>query len=300
MEEHIHSQGACLQAFTRDNLTDSSRNMIFSVTNPNKSGIVRVVFDTAAECVGTSLNNHLFQGSHSNSLQCPLKVSAGQQGPRKRSRLLAAAVVEWKYMYRSPTWRACEDCPYLQYWRVGNDNKDFDPVALETSQLNFFVDKILKSVPTPGETTQVASQLVELWYVASMTLSSSAMIIKCWLRYLWIAGPSLNLDVDVLPVNQALGVNVEDRIIWIQRSRWRQTKHNEWRGINDFLSLWPLTFGTVMLTAKQIIQILWQHKVLRGLPRSKSNKWLHSRQTLCLKSRPSCSITLCTFHAISV
>lgn len=70
-----------MQAFTRGILTDRGTRIWdlthFSVTNSNKSGRVRVVFDTAAEYVRISLNKNLFQGSDSNSLH--FKVSTGQQ-----------------------------------------------------------------------------------------------------------------------------------------------------------------------------------------------------------------------------
>ena len=138
--------------------------------------------------------------------------------------------------------------------RTANDNvKDFDAVTVDTLQRNFYVDNCLKSVHTPDAAIQLASQLVELCARGGFNLTkfmSNDHQVLAKIPVEKRATPSLDLDLDELPVNRFKVVDLD--------------KPNTMRGVLSTISsvFDPLNFAApVMLPAKQIMQILWRRKV---------------------------------------
>ena len=207
-----------------------------AVFNPQKPGKIRVVFDCSAKFRGTSLNDQLLQGPDlTNSLV----------GVLTRFREEAVAFMsDVEAMFHQVRVRP-SDCDALRFlwWpdgkldqppkefqmtvhlfggasspscanfalrKTAEDNKEeFDPVAIETVQRNFYVDDCLKSVNTEKEAIQLANQLRELLAKGGFRLtkwvSNSREVINS-LPESEIAASVKDLDLEKLPVERALGV----------------------------------------------------------------------------------------------
>ncbi|XP_044174376.1 uncharacterized protein LOC122958005 [Acropora millepora] len=210
-----------------------------AVTNPNKAGKIRVVFDAAASYKGTSLNDQLVTGPDLlNSLV----------GVIMRFRLHAVAmiaVIETMFFQV----RVIEkDQPSLRFlW--GGPNRDHPPDVYQMQAMifcakssptsanyclkrtaidnqrdfyilrDFYMDDLLKSLPSEDDTAELTLQLIELFarggFRLTTFMSNSRYVLfqlppKDILSTPGISQP-FDLDLDSLPVERALGVlwNVE-------------------------------------------------------------------------------------------
>ena len=79
-----------------------------------------------------------------------------------------------------------------------HNEKDFDAITVQTLLRNIYVDDLLKTVPTPATATEGGFNLTKSMsndrnVLAQITVEKRAV-------------PALDLDLDELPVNRAIGV----------------------------------------------------------------------------------------------
>ena len=215
------------------------------MTNPNKPGKIRVVFDAAAPYKGTLLNDQLVTGPDLlNSLV----------GVIMRFRLHAVAMIadietmffqvrviekdqpSLRFLWRGPNRDRPPDVYQMQAMIFGAkssptsanyclkktaiDNKaTCSEEAVGTVLRDFYMDDLLKSLPSEDEAAQLALQLIELLsrggFRLTKFMSNSRNVLaqlppKDILRIPGILQP-FDLDLDSLLVERALGVlwNVE-------------------------------------------------------------------------------------------
>ena len=215
------------------------------MTNPNKPGKIRVVFDAAAPYKGTLLNDQLVTGPDLlNSLV----------GVIMRFRLHAVAMIadietmffqvrviekdqaSLRFLWRGPNRDRPPDVYQMQAMIFGAksrptsanyclkktaiDNKaTASEEAVGTVVRDFYMDDLLKSLPSEDEAAQLALQLIELLsrggFRLTKFMSNSRNVLaqlppKDILRIPGILQP-FDLDLDSLLVERALGVlwNVE-------------------------------------------------------------------------------------------
>ena len=297
----------------------------FPVTNPNKPGKVRIVFDAAAEYAGTSLNNNLLQEP-----DCTNSLVGVLLRFRQDNSVIVADIESMFHQVkvreedqdslRFLWWNGSTDDHPEEYVmtvhilgaadspcaanstlkRTADDNeRDFDAVTVDTLRRNFYVDDCLKSVPTPDAAIQLASQLVELCAKGGFNLTKFMSNDRQVLAKIPVekrATPSLDLDLDELPVNRALGVrwNIETDTFGFKVVDL--DKPNTMRGVLSTISsvFDPLNFAApVMLPAKQIMQTLWRRKAPWDQPISgeilmKWEKWKRYLPLLENVSVPRC------------
>ena len=205
-----------------------------AVTNPNKPGKIHVVFDAAAPYKGTSLNDHLVTGPDLlNSLV----------GVIMRFRLHAVAMIadietmffqvrvikkdqpSLRFLWRGPNRDRPPDVYRMQAMIFGAkssptsanyclkktaiDNKaTCSEKAVSTILRDFYMDDLLKSLPSEDETAQLALQLIELLsrggFRLTKFMSNSRNVLaqlppEDILRSPGISQP-FGLDLDSLPV----------------------------------------------------------------------------------------------------
>ena len=266
-----------------------------AVTNPNKPGKIRVVFDAAAPYKGTSLNDQLVTGPDLlNSLV----------GVIMRFRLHAVAMIadietmffqvrviekdqpSLRFLWRGPNRDRPPDVYQMQAMIFGAkssptsanyclkktaiDNKaTCIEEAVSTVLRDFYMDDLLKSLPSEDEAAQLALQLIELLSRGGFRLTkfmSNSRNVLAQLPLKDILGsPGISqpfdLDLDSLPVERALGVlwNVEQDTLEIKvvPKQLAPTK----RGILKQTSTIFDPLGLVapfVLRAKLILQELWR------------------------------------------
>ena len=301
----------------------------FSVTNPNKPGKLRIVFDAAAECEGTSLNKNLLHGPDcTNSL-----VGVLMRFRQENNTVVADIESMFHQVKVQPDdhdslrflwWSESVDEPPEDFVmtvhifgaadspcsanstlkRLADDNqKDFDPITIETLRRNFYVDDILKSVPTPSEAIRLAEQLEELCARGGFNLTKFMSNNRQVLAAIPIekrAAPTLDLDLDELPTDRALGIQWDVESDTFGFKVTNLNKPDTMRGVLSTISsvFDPLNLAApAMLPAKQIMQTLWRRKLpwdqpLDGEILEKWKKWKSSlpllqnfRITRCYFSR---------------
>jgi len=255
------------------------------VLNPNKPEKVRVVFDAAAEYGGTSLNNNLLQGPDCTNNLVGVLLRFRQDH--------TAMVADIESMFHQvkvreqdqdslrflgwdggtnedpegnvmtvhifgPTDSPCSANSMLK--RAADDNEnDFDPTTLETLRRNAYVDDVLRAVPTSEKAIKLSNQLTELCARGGFNLTKFLSNDRRVLAEIPVekrAAPSLDLDLDELPVNRALGIrwNIEADTFGFRVLDLN--KPNTMRGmLSTIASVFdPLNFAAlVMLPAKQIM-----------------------------------------------
>jgi hypothetical protein len=263
------------------------------VMNPNKPGKVRIVFDAAAEFEGTSLNKALLQGPDSTNNLVGVLLRF-----RQENTALAADVESMFHQVRVPEqdqqalrflwWTNGYDNPPDVYVmqvhifgatsspcivnstlrRTADDNsKDFTAEAVKAVKTNFYVDDGLPSTNGSASAISLAKELIELLQRGGFNLTKFTSNNKDVLAEIPSqrrAKPELNLDLDELPVERALGVRwrleTDELGFEVKQLDRPETK----RGILSTLcSLYdPLGMAApVTLQAKGVIQDLWRAKV---------------------------------------
>ena len=288
----------------------------FPVINQNKPGKARIVFDAAAEYNGTTLNKNLLQGPDSTNCLIGVLLRFRQEN--------TAMVADIESMFHQVRVRE-EDQDSLRFlwWdestgdsleeyvmtvhifvatdspcvtnstlkRTTDDNeKDFDAITVQTLRRNFYVDDLLKTVPTPASATRLAGQLIELCAKGGFNLTKFMSNNRNVLAQIPVerrAVPALDLDLDELPVNRTLRIEWNIALDEFGFKIADLNKPNTMRGVLSTISsvFDPLNFAApVMLPAKQIMQSLWRRKAPWDQPiiEETLEKWLDWKSSLPL------------------
>ena len=263
------------------------------VTSPNKPGKIRVVFDAAAKFQGTSLNDQLLQGpDYINNLAGVLMRF------RQEEVVLIADIEQMFHQVRVPA----EDCDALRFlwWsenlsdepeeyqmqvhifgttsspscsnkalrQTADDNEDkYGSEVAETVRRNFYVDDLLKSTQTTDQAIILAFNLIAMLKEGGFHLTkflSNRREVLSALPSQERANPTLNLELDRLPINRTLGLHWDaERDIFCFKTV-STTKPATKRGILSTISSLfdPLEhLSPFVLPVKVLIQDLWKEKV---------------------------------------
>ena len=261
----------------------------FAVTSSNKPNKVRIVFDEHGE---TSLNKNLLQGpDYTNSLVGVLlrfrEENVALVGDIESMFHQVKVRPEDQDSLRFLWWSGSIDEAPQEYamtvhifgatdspcsansilLRTADDNEErFDPSTIDTLRHNFYVDYLLKSVLTPENAITLMEQLIELCAKGGFNLTKFVSNN----RKVWFtiprakrADPSLDVNLDELPVDRTLGVrwHIESDTFGFKVLELGKT--NTMRGVlSTICSVFdPLNLAApVMLPAKQIMQDLWRKK----------------------------------------
>ena len=267
----------------------------YAVTNPNKPGKVRVVFDAAASYKGTSLNDQLVTGPDLlNSLVgliMRFRLHAVTMIADIEAMFFQVRVIEkdqpsLRFLWRGPNRDHPPDVYQMQAMIVSAkssptsanyclkrtviDNQNTSSEETTSTVLrDFYMDDLLKSLPSKDETAQLALQLTELLSKGGFRLTKFMSNSRYVLAQLppkdILSSPGISqpfdLDLDSLPVERALGVlwNVEQDTLGIKvvPKQLAPTK----RGILKQISTIFDPLGLVapfVLRAKLILQKLWR------------------------------------------
>ena len=263
------------------------------VLNPNKPGKLRVVFDAAAKFNGTSLNDLLLQGpDYINNLAGVLMRF------RQEQVTLIADIEKMFHQVRVPP----EDCDALRFlWWPDNLNRDpeeyqmqvhifgatcspccsnkalrqtaddnearYGKQAAETVRRNFYVDDLLKSTSSVEEATTLANNLTGMLKEGGFRLTkflSNRREVLLTLPSQERANPTLNLELDRLPINRTLGLHWDaERDVFCFKTV-PTNKPATKRGVLSTISTLFDPLGLLspfVLPVKVLIQELWKEKV---------------------------------------
>ena len=153
----------------------------------------------------------------------------------------------------------------------------YSPEAIRTIRRNFYVDDVLKSVPTTAQAVHLTTDLTNLLRKGGFRLTKFASNSREVLQSIpseLRANPLLDLDLDQLPLERALGV------YWAAQSgRPSQTKKpSTKRGVLSIVSSLfdPLGFlSPFVFSAKLLLQELWRDKLPwdRQIPEPYLSQW---------------------------
>ena len=261
------------------------------VFHPHKPGKIRVVFDAAALHDGVSLNSQLNRGPDlTNSLlgvllrfrQERIVLAADIQSMFLQVKVPAEDPDALRFLwwgdadFRKPPEEyqmvshifGAKDSPSCANYclkRTADDNKKiFSKEAVKSVQEDFYVDDLLKAVETPGKAISLAHELMALLEKGGFRLTkwaSNSREVLASIPEDKRARPTVNLDLDELPIERALGVlwNVEKDVF--QFEVFKPDKPATKRGILSAISSLydPMGFVCpVVLEAKKIMQRLWK------------------------------------------
>lgn len=295
------------------------------VTNPHKPDKVRIVFDAAAEFKGTSLNKHLLQGPDmTNSLtgvllrfrQGSIGMAADIEAMFHQVKVRKQDQDALRFLWWTNSYTDSPDVYAMQVHifgatsspcvansalrRTAIDNAtDFDKEVVEAVNTNFYVDDGLPSCNDPDSAVRLANGMMDIlsrggFYLTKFTSNSKQVLSALPVERR--SSPDLNLDLDELPIERALGVRwfVEtDEIGFEIRDLKRpDTK----RGILSIVcSVYdPLGMAApVTLSARAIIQHLWKAKVnwddpLDPQTLERWNRWKNQLASLSTLRVPRC------------
>ena len=161
---------------------------------------------------------------------------------------------------------------------------------MDSLRHNFYVDDLLKSVPTPEEAITLMEQLIELCAKGGFNLTKFVSNNrKVWsaIPLAKRADPSLDVNLEELPVDTALGVRWHIESDTFGFKVVELGKSNTMRGVlSTICSVFdPLNLAVpVMLPAKQIMQDLWRMKKTWDQPLEGEllQRWLRWKDTLPL------------------
>ena len=195
---------------------------------------LRVVFDAAARCEGTSVNENLIRGpNYLSSLVGvllryrlhPVSLGADIEKMYHQVQVPEADQDAYRFIYRPPgsseppmTYRMTvhpfgsksspTTCIYALK-RTAEDNKHDYPEASLSVESSFYVDNYLESFPNDDKAIERARQLKEMLIKGGFNLTkwtSSSRLVQTELQYMGLANPHLNLDWDDLGMERTLGL----------------------------------------------------------------------------------------------
>ena len=263
-----------------------------AVINPNKKK-VRVVFDAASSFKGVSLNDSLVTGPdflnslvgvlmrfRRNAVALVADVEAMfhqvfvKESDRDTLRFLWRNDVQTEeepdvYQMQVHIFGAKDSpsCATYALRKTALDNKGkFSNECIQNTLRNFYVNDLLASVKTEQEAIILAQEMMEMMkcggFNLSKFISNSKKVMKA-LPKSALAKPDLNLSLDSLPTERALGVrwNIEkDAFVF---STVKKEVPATKRGILKLVSsiFDPLGFlAPFIVQAKMLLQELWRKK----------------------------------------
>jgi len=317
------------------------------VLNPHKPGKVRMVMDAAAQYEGASLNDKLLIGPDLlNSLvgvllrfrEHKVGISADIEAMFHQCRIIEEDQPALRFLWRNLELQRPPDVYQMQVMIFGaasspctatyvlrktaDDNKhdeSFSDEAINTVHKNFYVDDMLKSVPTEEEAIRLQQEITKLLSRGGFRLtkwSSSSRNVLATIPQQERAG-SINLEDltnEEMPVERTLGLswNTETDGFQVSVSSPKPCDITK-RGVLSRLSTVFDPLGMLLpftLPAKCLIQNLWQKKTGWDDPLDESDhrswtSWLHDLPLLrdvelprCLFSN-TCSGTVMELHVFA-
>ena len=189
------------------------------------------------------------------------------------------------------------------FLRTTDDNQEhFDPITIDSLRHNFYVDDLLKSMPTPESANRLMQQMTRLCAKGGFNLTkfmSNTREVMAAIPLTKRADPSLGLNFDKLPVDRALGVrwHMESdafgfKVVNLQKADTMRGVLSTICSVFDLLNL----TAPVMLPAKRIMQDLWRKKrawdqPLDGEILQRWQQWKNNLPLLAYVRIPRCHFT---------
>ena len=201
------------------------------VTNPTKPGRMRIVFDAAAEYNGTSQNKNLIhRPDMTNNLvavllrfrQGKIGIAADVEGMFHQIRVRKEDQDSLRFLWWTNSYDEPPDVYVMQVHvfgaasspcvansslqRVADDNADaFGPSVIAAVKKNFYVDDVLPSANDEQSAICLADILVKGGFNLTKFTSNSKEVLAA-IPNDKRSKPELDLDLDELPIERALGV----------------------------------------------------------------------------------------------
>ena len=297
------------------------------VLNPRKPEKVRAVFDAASTFAGTSLNNELLQGPGlTNNLvgilirfrQDPIALIADIEAMFHQVRVtpddcdalrflwldcdLEGPPEEYKMLVHIFGAKSSPCCANRALKQTADDNETkYGKLVTDVVRRNFYVDDLLKSTVTVEQAIELALKLIALLKEGGFRLTKFPSNRREVLQAIPArerASPTLDLDLDRLPINRTLGLSWDAETDEFYFTTISTDKPATKRGILSVMSSLfdPLGFlAPYVLPVKVLLQELWQQKVgwddeIRDQQLGVWQRWLNS-----LSQLPEVRIARCYF-----
>ena len=291
--ENLIQKGYARKMTEEEALRRSQRTWYLShhgVFHPQKQGKIRVVFDVASLHDGVSLNNQLLQGPDlTNNLlgtllrfrQYPKALVADIEGMFNQVKVPpedsdALRLLWWEdsdleklseFQMTTHSFGATDSpsCANFCLKKAAEDHKGrFSDEAVSVVENDFYIDDFVKSVGTVSEASSLADEVTCLLNEAGFRLTKSMSNSREVLSKIPDADrakPTLDLDLQNLPVERTLGVqwDVEkDAFLFKVREPHKPpTKRGILSAVSSLYD--PMGFVCpVVLEAKKILQRLWK------------------------------------------
>ena len=297
------------------------------VLNPNKPGKVRMVMDARAKYNGASLNDELLVGPDLLNNLCGVllrfreervAITADIESMFHQCLIIEQDQPALRFLWRNLETSRNPDVYQMMVMIFGaasspctanyvlrktaDDNCEdpsFSPETIEAVKRNFYMDDLLKSVRDETSATQLQKELTALLARGGFRLtkwSSSSREVLSQIPSQEMASPSVNLDLDELPVERSLGLlwdTETDSFRFAVSSRQSApTKRGVLSRVSSVFD--PLgVLAPFLLPAKCLIQDLWRRKRSWDEPLDESNrvvweKWLADLPALRAFQLPRC------------
>lgn len=263
------------------------------VLNPHKPGKVRAVFDAASTFAGTSLNDKLLQGPDLiNNLvgilvrfrQDPVALIADIEAMFHQVRVtpedcdalrflwsdgdLNKPPEEYKMLVHIFGAKSSPCCANKALKQTADDNETkYGKSVADVVRRNFYVDDLLKSTVTVEQAIDLALKLIALLQEGGFRLTKFLSNRREVLQAIPAkerASPTLDLDLDQLPINRTLGLCWDAETDEFYFTSISTNKPATKRGILSVVSSLfdPLGFlAPYVLPIKALLQELWQRKL---------------------------------------
>ncbi|XP_068741884.1 uncharacterized protein [Montipora capricornis] len=265
------------------------------VTNPNKPGKVRVVFDAAARFNGTSLNEQLLQGP------CLTNDLTGVLIRFREEEVAFSADIEGMF-YQTNVTPSDTDALRFLWWPGSIDDTPEDykmlvhifgaksspccankalSMTAQDNERKYSPEVIRTSVPSTEQAVHLTSDLTKLLKEGGFRLTKFASNSREVLQSIspeLRANPSLDLDLDQLPLERALGVFWDAQSDTFKFKASQSGKPPTKRGVLSIVSSLfdPLGFlSPFVFSAKILLQELWRDKLPwdRQIPEPYLSQW---------------------------